>query len=70
MLGSLDSVGYDIPWPDSMLWMLNIADLVNISLFALPGVNCLYPNVDFFYVVRSLLGYWGFRAFNKWALSP
>ena len=55
VMGSFNSVGYDIPWPASMDWVLNFSDFVNIPVFALPGLSCVYPNVDFFYVVRTLL---------------
>ena len=52
VMSSFNSVGYDIPWPSSMYWILNCADFVNIPVFALPGLSCVYPNVNFYLVVR------------------
>ena len=45
---------YSIPWPESFSYAFEISNLMNISPYQLPVVNCLYNNVTFF---SQALGY-------------
>ena len=49
MLGSYD-VAYDIPWPSSLLNLINAANFVNIPVLYLPGLSCLYPRMQVYQV--------------------
>ena len=39
---------YSIPWPASFSYAFAISNLMNISPYQLPLVNCLYNNITFF----------------------
>jgi hypothetical protein len=49
VLGSFD-VAYDIPWPSSLLNLINAANFVNIPVLYLPGLSCLYPRMQVYQV--------------------
>lgn len=50
MLGSFNAVGYDIPWPYSMDFIINAMENINIPVFSVPGFSCAYPEVSIFSV--------------------
>ena len=47
MLGSYSTV-YDIPWPDSLLRLIEFANLFNIPVVNFPGLSCLYPGMGLY----------------------
>eukprot|EP00976_Prorocentrum_cordatum_P060195 1175799-Prorocentrum_minimum.AAC.4 len=46
VVGSFNAVGYDIPWPFSMDAIINTMEYINIPVFSIPGLSCVYPDVS------------------------
>jgi hypothetical protein len=44
---------YEIPWPNSFMWVFSLTQMLNLPIFAFPGFACLYEGVDYYTVLTA-----------------
>lgn len=42
---------YQIPWPDSFMWLFSFMSYINIPIFTFPGFACIYKDVEYLQMV-------------------